>query len=267
MSKHKYLSIGEISKLSGAHIKSLRYYDRIGVLKPAYIDPDTSFRYYTFSQLGIIEAIQTCVELGIPLKEFSQYSEDSGQKIHYAKLLKHGEELADSRIRAMRDGLKVMKELQREIERNEAHAGLEAPIQYEVPQKRYLTETIHEALGYDACRTRLGALFLRMVESGYKPGYEYGFLYRYRNGGVERHLFVEVMAVAKGKKRDLTVIPAGRYVAKHVTESKIETAPEEFPELFATDGGKIAIEAELFTGVYSVTEPVYELRCALERDS
>lgn len=42
MRTKKYLSIGEMAKLSGVHIKSLRYYDRIGVLKPAYVDPKTN---------------------------------------------------------------------------------------------------------------------------------------------------------------------------------------------------------------------------------
>ena len=41
-----YLSIGAVSKRKGVSIKSLRYYDRIGVLRPAYINKDTNYRYY-----------------------------------------------------------------------------------------------------------------------------------------------------------------------------------------------------------------------------
>mgnify|MGYP004571771149 CR=1 FL=1 len=35
------LSIGEFSKIANVHIKSLRYYDKLGVLKPIYVDPKT----------------------------------------------------------------------------------------------------------------------------------------------------------------------------------------------------------------------------------
>ena len=56
MKKH-LLSIGEISEVTGVHISSLRYYDKLGVLKPAYIDSDTSYRYYTYSQVEIVGAI------------------------------------------------------------------------------------------------------------------------------------------------------------------------------------------------------------------
>ena len=45
MDKTKLLSIGTLSKLTGVHIKSLRYYDQIGTMPPAYVDPDTKYRY------------------------------------------------------------------------------------------------------------------------------------------------------------------------------------------------------------------------------
>lgn len=47
----EYLTIGEVSKMKGVGIKSLRYYDRLGILKPAYINPDTGYRYYSIEQM------------------------------------------------------------------------------------------------------------------------------------------------------------------------------------------------------------------------
>ncbi len=40
------LSIGEFSKISHLTMKTLRYYDEIGLLKPAFIDPKNGYRYY-----------------------------------------------------------------------------------------------------------------------------------------------------------------------------------------------------------------------------
>jgi len=45
------LKIGEFSKIAQVSIKTLRYYDRMGLLKPAHIDRYSSYRYYTLSQL------------------------------------------------------------------------------------------------------------------------------------------------------------------------------------------------------------------------
>lgn len=93
MDKTKLLPIGVFSKLSGANIKSLRYYDQIGVLPPAYVDPDTGYRYYAFSQIHVVDAIQLCLELDIPLKQFPQFLDRERKQIHYAKLLAKGRDL------------------------------------------------------------------------------------------------------------------------------------------------------------------------------
>ena len=47
MKKENLLSIGALSKQTGVHIKSLRYYDSLGILRPAYVDPCSGYRYYS----------------------------------------------------------------------------------------------------------------------------------------------------------------------------------------------------------------------------
>lgn len=44
MQKQSLLTIGLLSKITDVSIKSLRYYERIGILQPAYTDekPDTA---------------------------------------------------------------------------------------------------------------------------------------------------------------------------------------------------------------------------------
>ena len=39
--------IGEYSKITDLAVRTLRYYDEIGVLKPEYIDDFSGYRYYT----------------------------------------------------------------------------------------------------------------------------------------------------------------------------------------------------------------------------
>ena len=77
MEKKDLLSIGDFSKITGVHIKALRYYDSIGILTPVYTDPESGYRYYALHQKAVVDAIQFCVELGIPLKEFSNFTNQS----------------------------------------------------------------------------------------------------------------------------------------------------------------------------------------------
>lgn len=53
-----YFTIGEISKFFNISIKTLRYYDEIGLLKPAYINQENKYRYYSIEQFMKIDLIK-----------------------------------------------------------------------------------------------------------------------------------------------------------------------------------------------------------------
>ena len=59
------LRIGEFSKLAKISIKTLRYYDKIGLLKPAMIDCETQYRYYAPEQLECVRLISMYKEVGL----------------------------------------------------------------------------------------------------------------------------------------------------------------------------------------------------------
>lgn len=61
--------IGEFSKLSKTTIKTLRYYDEEGLLKPEATDQFTGYRLYTTSQLVEVHKIQSLRQIGISIGE------------------------------------------------------------------------------------------------------------------------------------------------------------------------------------------------------
>ena len=263
MKKDNLLTIGEVSKISGIHVKSLRYYDSIGVLKPVYIDPYTGYRYYSYSQLSIVEAIRTCIELDIPLKEFSEYSGNGGQKIYYAKLLERGKQLAERKFRSIMDGLEFIDHLQIEITRNESIPDLKQPIVYDMPKGYFFTRQFDPPFNEKEFNRALGELYLQAAGREYKPGYEFGLLYRYTERGIMRYYFINLLKPVNQKDPGIMVLPAGKYYFKHSPESSIDKAEAEFPELFSGNKSLVAIESELFTGVYNIDAPQYELRCSV----
>lgn len=62
-------SIGEMANLHHTTIKTLRYYDEIGLLKPIQIDKKNGYRYYSTEQFEHLNTIQYLKELGFSLKE------------------------------------------------------------------------------------------------------------------------------------------------------------------------------------------------------
>ena len=64
--------IGEFSKLSQVTVKTLRYYDEIGLLKPAKVDRFTGYRYYSADQLPRLNRILALKDLGLSLAQVAQ---------------------------------------------------------------------------------------------------------------------------------------------------------------------------------------------------
>lgn len=81
----KLFSIGELSKLFNISIKTLRYYDKINLFKPIYINPETSYRYYSTNQFEQLNTINYLKVLGMPLKEIKTHLEK--RNINYIKRL------------------------------------------------------------------------------------------------------------------------------------------------------------------------------------
>jgi len=61
--------IGEFSKMSKTTIKTLRYYDEIGLLKPEEVDKFTSYRFYKTDQLVVLHRIQAFRQVGLSIDE------------------------------------------------------------------------------------------------------------------------------------------------------------------------------------------------------
>lgn len=62
------LTIGEMSQLNNVSTQTLRLYDRIGLLKPHYVDPSNGYRYYNIKQCAMLDMIQYMQALGMSLK-------------------------------------------------------------------------------------------------------------------------------------------------------------------------------------------------------
>jgi DNA-binding transcriptional MerR regulator/effector-binding domain-containing protein len=66
------LKVGEFSRLCQVPVKTLRYYDEIGLFTPSDTDRFTNYRYYTLDQLPHIHRIMALKELGLSLDQIAQ---------------------------------------------------------------------------------------------------------------------------------------------------------------------------------------------------
>ncbi len=63
------LKIGEVADFFQISVKAVRIYEKKGILVPAYIDPESGYRYYTPDQLHQLAALLELKALGFSLDE------------------------------------------------------------------------------------------------------------------------------------------------------------------------------------------------------
>lgn len=75
------LKIGEVSSLSGMSVKTIRYYEEIGLLTPATTRSQSGYRLFTPTILNRLAFIKRSQSLGLSLSEIQELLavHDSGQ--------------------------------------------------------------------------------------------------------------------------------------------------------------------------------------------
>jgi len=79
--------IGDFSRLCRITVRTLRYYDEIGLLKPVKIDTFTGYRYYSVDQLPRLNRIAMLKSLGLSLDDIRELLDNDLPTDHIRQLL------------------------------------------------------------------------------------------------------------------------------------------------------------------------------------
>ncbi len=114
--------IGEFADLGGVSAKTLRFYDEIGLLNPASVDPRTGYRLYLPKQLQQLASIVALKELGVPLAKLRDLiRKPNSRKAHRELLLElrntiaQSIEAANQSLQWVDDALNGVDEMERPI--------------------------------------------------------------------------------------------------------------------------------------------------------
>ena len=86
--KKKLFTTGELASLCNIHRKTLLFYDRLGLIKPEFID-DNGYRYYARRQFFSLEIILALRKLDISLPEIGEYLNNKSTSNYKDLLAKH----------------------------------------------------------------------------------------------------------------------------------------------------------------------------------
>ena len=75
------IKIGDFSKLGRVTVKTLRYYESEGLLVPARVDEETSYRFYDTAQLLDLSKIISLRQTGFTIAEIKEYLKSNSTDI------------------------------------------------------------------------------------------------------------------------------------------------------------------------------------------
>ena len=238
--------IGEFSKICQVSVKTLRYYDRIGLLRASEVDRFTGYRYYDRSQLEKMLLIQKLKRYGFSLEEIQP-------------LLSCGEGALRRELRRQKKKLEwQVLELQTVLDELSFHLNklertgdiMDASNGYEIK----LTET--EPLAVFSLRRKMGVaeygkyysdLYERIAKEGLTPGGATGAMYwdeEFDRDSSDTELFV---SVKEAERADKTIGP--RLCAVTVQKGPYSTLNEAYA----------ALVSWIEENGYAWNEPPYEI--------
>lgn len=107
-------TIGTFSKLAKTNIRTLRFYDEIGLFKPSRVE-DNGYRYYSMEDFNKLVRILELRELGLSISEIKQVIDGKDLKIALQDRLK----VIENEIKHSKDDLILIENIIRQIDKGE----------------------------------------------------------------------------------------------------------------------------------------------------
>ena len=254
----KLFSIGDISRFTGASIKSLRYYEELNILEPAFTDPVSKYRYYSFEQCYLINIIMLCIELDIPLRELTKYIHKN-KTIDLSSLLTHGKERLQKKLKVLNQGLTFIEAAEQQIAMADTCHQNQGIYTREIPEKMFhvipLEHTLENSGIFELYKLFLDIDYFDDISYALL---EFGYMCEHSPSGIRRYAFAELPNHIV--KDNTKLIPSGTYLCKQDPSNRIEEAPQIFREHLNGNTSFLAIETEIFISKTQIYSPKHELR-------
>ncbi len=187
------LSIGEVAKTRNVNVQSLRYYEKLGILIPAYINPETGYRYYSLEQIMILDTIILCVDLGIPLKDLRSYV-DADDQLEFERLLRDGRKLATRKIKKIESNLNSIDRTLQHIHAQKSFLGREGYYSRFIFERYIITTPCELQMSAKIYEKKLSELFYLAKEKNLQASFPHGTISTYQNGQcTHSKMFLEVL--------------------------------------------------------------------------
>lgn len=187
----EYLTIGEVARIKNISTKSLRYYEKIGILKPAVINAETGYRYYKNEQMLAVDMIKFLLILDIPLKNWHNYMDNEGQ-FDLKGLIDDGQQRACEKIAQLQICLNRLKLAARGLEGTEKFRDCDDFYIRMIPERNILCMPLENQSTSVEFHKKLSCLFDLAEKYGISANYPSGLLADICGDKMTGYVYVEI---------------------------------------------------------------------------
>jgi DNA-binding transcriptional MerR regulator len=126
-------TIGEFARLGGVSVRTLHHYDDLGLLTPAFVDPETRYRSYSARQLPRLNRILVLKDLGFSLEEVAGLLAEDLPVAELRGMLRMRERELHIAVEQERSRLEHIRRLLQVIEEDDTMSELEIIIKQVAP--------------------------------------------------------------------------------------------------------------------------------------
>jgi DNA-binding transcriptional MerR regulator len=216
------IRIGDFSKISVVSVKTLRYYDELGLLKPVQVDPFTGYRMYEFHQLERLNRILALKDLGFSLEEIGQLLGEDITLEQMRGMLKLRRAEARQKVQEEAERLDRVEARLRQIEQEDSMSN------YEVVIKRVEAQKVAALRALVATPPEQGAMWMELgayIASQHARCVEPCFTLYYDEEYKERDWDVEVCQPFEGTLKETDRIKVRSVAAVETMACTIHHGP------------------------------------------
>ncbi len=174
--RNDLFSIGEVSKLTGITIKALRFYEKLGLLKPEYVDPNSKYRYYASEQLIRMDIIKAARSMDISPKDIKAMLQKQDMTT-LSDFIATQIEKARERIVALSRTLESMDAIKDAIDESKTVSECLDLVIKEIPSRKIHIKRLPDNFSQRDLLQAYSALRQEIDEHRGVPSYESGILY------------------------------------------------------------------------------------------
>lgn len=260
-------SIGEIAEIKGITIPALRFYDRIGLIKPSYKDPSTKYRYYSIDQFIQFDIIKAARSMGISPKDIKVIlnKKDTAVLLTFMNFQK---ESAAKKIDDLQDTILMINAVQDNIHKLTSGTSNQEIYTKDIPQRLIMTKTLEDNKTNEKdVLIEYSNLYKLIDKNKLINTYETGFSFtadqklEYRPS----QIFNTVAIASNSNSSDLSTIQSGRFLCISYNKNTAQNQTSKFNAYLKENNlsPSLILQIDLLNNVFDYENQYFELQALI----